>query len=91
MATRNGARALGVDAGQLAAGRLADVVMVDLDAPYYHPRADVYASLVYGGCARDVVLTMVNGKVLYENGEFLSLDIQDVYKTCGEIARTICG
>jgi 5-methylthioadenosine/S-adenosylhomocysteine deaminase len=91
MATRNGARALGVDAGVLAVGRLADVVMVDLNAPYYHPRADVYASLVYGGCARDVVLTMVNGNVLYENGEFLSLDIQGVYKTCGEIAERICG
>ncbi len=75
MVTVNGARLQGRDdTGCLAAGMKADVAAVDMDKPHLYPAFDPLPMLVYAAQASDVVMTMVDGKILYENGEYLTID-----------------
>lgn len=66
MATANGARALGIKAGVLASGYLADIIIVDVKKPYF-TSPNLFSSLA--GCASgcDVKTTIVNGKILMED------------------------
>ncbi len=79
MATKNGAKAQGrADCGELAEGKKADIIAVNLRAPHMMPAHDLPALLVYSAQAADVCMTMVDGKILYENGEFLTIDRERV-------------
>jgi 5-methylthioadenosine/S-adenosylhomocysteine deaminase len=79
MATVNGAGALGLeDGGQLKAGMKADITLIDLDKPHYYPLNDAVAALVYCGKGSDVHTVMVDGEILYENGEYKTIDIEAV-------------
>lgn len=91
MATVNGARALGfADCGRIEAGALADLILVDTGALNYAPAAPVSSMLVYGGSAADVKLTMVDGKILYRDGEFWGLDLNEVLERCRKAALELC-
>ena len=75
MATVNGAALQGRgDTGRLAVGMKADIVAIDMDRPHLYPAFEPLPMLVYAAQASDVVMTMVDGKILYENGEYLTLD-----------------
>jgi 5-methylthioadenosine/S-adenosylhomocysteine deaminase len=75
MATVNGARALGrSDSGEIAVGRRADLCVVALDRPHLTPCLDVPNLIVSSLHASDVVLTMVDGRVLYDGGRFPTVD-----------------
>lgn len=76
MATREGARALGLEkvTGSLEPGLAADIVLVNMAQPHLTPLYNVLASLIYSVHATDVNLVMVDGTILYENGEFTTLD-----------------
>ncbi|RCG27172.1 amidohydrolase [Streptomyces diacarni] len=76
MATREGARYAGVDAGSLVAGRLADLAVVDLTAPHLRPLHDVMSTLVYAARAGDVTTTVVGGRIVHRDGHCLSVDEQ---------------
>lgn len=79
MATRNGAKLQGrEDTGELAVGKKADIIALDLTKPHMVPNLDPLALTVYSAQGSDVVLTMVDGKILYENGEFLTLDAEKI-------------
>jgi 5-methylthioadenosine/S-adenosylhomocysteine deaminase len=78
LATREGARYLGVEAGVLAAGKLADVVVVDLAAPHLLPMHRVVATLAYAASGSDVWMTIVGGEVIYEGGRCTNVDETDV-------------
>ena len=78
MATANGAAALGIKAGVLEPGYLADIVRLDTHSPAMIPLNNPVSAVVYGASAGDVRMTMINGRVLYENGEFYTLDIDRV-------------
>ena len=79
MATRNGAKLQGrEDTGALEAGKKADVIALDLTKPHMVPNFDPLALTVYSAQGSDVVMTMVDGKILYENGEFLTLDAEKI-------------
>jgi 5-methylthioadenosine/S-adenosylhomocysteine deaminase len=76
-ATSAGARAQGrTDAGLLKEDYAADLIVIDLSAPHMNPRTDLPHHLLYAACGADVVLTMVDGRVLYEDGEFLTIDLE---------------
>ncbi len=66
--TLGGAEALGLadSIGSLEAGKLADLCAVDLAAPHFQPVIDVEAAVLYSASARDIVLTVVEGEVLYD-------------------------
>jgi 5-methylthioadenosine/S-adenosylhomocysteine deaminase len=79
MACENGAKSQGRDdCGSIKAGNRADLVMFNMDAPHLQPIANPIANVLYAAQASDVCLTMVDGKVLYRYGEFLTIDIERV-------------
>ena len=79
MATVNGARALGrTDTGVIAPGRTADLILLDFTRPGLTPCHDVYESLAFSARGSDVVMNMARGKVIYENGTFFTLDLEDI-------------
>ena len=89
MATRNGALIQGrEDCGLIKQGFRADLAVVDLRKPHLAPQNDVVSSLVYSAGAQDVVLTMVDGEVVYENGSFAHIDAGEVMS---QAERAVCG
>ncbi len=75
MATVNGAKAMGFpQSGRLQLGWKADLQMVDIRGAHWQPLHNPLSAVAYSGRSSDVVLTMVDGKVLYKNGEFLTID-----------------
>ena len=75
MATKNGAKALGLaDTGELKAGFSADLCVVDLKKPHLTPALDLPNLVVHSMHASDVEMTMVDGEVLYERGQWLTLN-----------------
>src|SRR6185503_11004601 len=79
LATANGARAMGFpESGALAPGRAADVVLFDLDQPHLYPRHDLVANLVHSARASDVTHVIVDGRLIYRDGELLTLDEEKI-------------
>jgi 5-methylthioadenosine/S-adenosylhomocysteine deaminase len=76
MATIEGARALKIDGlvGTLEPGKRADIIAVDLSKSYQVPTQNPYGALVHTCNQEDVLMTMVNGRVLFDRGRFLTLD-----------------
>lgn len=64
------------DTGLLKEGYKADLIVIDVDRPYMVPVHDMRNNLVYSSAGTDVVLTMADGRVLYRDGEFLTIDIE---------------
>ena len=87
MATVNAAKAMGLDkADVLAVNKYADIIMIDLHKPNMQPINNIVNNLVYAGSKDNVILTMINGQILYENGQyFLKENIEDIYKKAEEI------
>lgn len=81
MATVNGAKALGrPDTGELLVGKKADIIALDIDKPHMlpHPTEDILALLCYSAQASDVTMTMADGRILYEDGEYTTIDIEKI-------------
>ncbi len=80
MATVTGAQAQGrsTDTGMLQVGMDADIVLVDFSAPHLMPCHNVLNGLVWSAKGGDVAMTMVRGKILYQNGRFPTIDLQKV-------------
>ena len=63
MATKQGASALGfTDVGEIEVGQKADIVLYDMQKPYWYPRHDRVSLLVYAASATDADTVIVNGK-----------------------------
>lgn len=76
-ATIKGARSQGrTDCGVLTEGNKADLIVLDIGLPHMNPVSDMRSNLVYSAEGSDVVLTMVDGKVLYKDGEYKTIDIE---------------
>lgn len=79
MATVNGAKAMRRETkGILKAGYDADFIIIDTDKPQYYPKHNVINNIVYAASGEDVVTTVSNGKILYDKGEFKTIDIEKV-------------
>ena len=92
MATVNGAGLQGrTDTGKLKVGSKADLFAVDMDRPHLTPCVDPLSNLLYSAQAADVCLTMADGRVLYENGAFLTLDRDRVLHEARRAARRLLG
>lgn len=91
MATVNGAKAMRLGrADVLAKGKLADIIMLDLHQPNMQPIHNIAKNIVYSGSKSNVLMTMVNGRILYRNGEFNIGDSPEyIYAKCEEIVKRI--
>lgn len=78
MATRNGGRALGLETGVVAEGRPADLAIVDLERPHLTPRHDLISHSLYAASGQDVCTTIVDGRVLMEDGKVLTVNEDEI-------------
>ncbi len=79
MATQNGYAAQGrTDCGTIEVGNRADLIVVDLDTVHMCPHNDTVNHLVYAASGADVLLTMADGKALYKDGVYTTIDIEKV-------------
>ena len=87
MATAAGACAMGLtDCDALAEGKLADLILIDLNQPNMQPENDFVKNIVYSGSKSNVRLTMVDGRILYEDGKFfIGTDAGEIYAKANEI------
>lgn len=86
MATIGSARCMGLDdCDCIDVGKKADLTVIDLHRPNMQPINNITKNIVYSGSKENIKLTMVNGKILYENGEFPTLDAEKIYKEAQEV------
>jgi 5-methylthioadenosine/S-adenosylhomocysteine deaminase len=91
LATRGGARALGIDhlVGSIEPGKRADLVLVDLDRPHLSPIYNVVSHLVYAAQRNDVTTVLVNGVVVVENGRTALVGEREAMDAVREVADRI--
>lgn len=91
MATVGGAKAMGLDnADVLEVNKLADIIMINLHLPNMQPLNNIAKNIVYSGSKQNIMMTMVDGKILYKDGEFyINEDVEDLYRRCQEITDRI--
>lgn len=80
MATQGSALCMGLtDCDVIDVGKKADLIVIDLHRPSMQPINNITKNIVYSGGRDTVKMTMINGKILYENGEFKHLDTERIY------------
>ena len=85
MATVNGSMTLEHNSDILGEGKLADIIMIDLHKPNMQPVLDIPNNIVYSGDKTNIKMTMIDGKILYMNGEFIDTDVDEIYNKSAEI------
>jgi len=80
MATIEGAKALGMshETGSLETGKKADIIIVDTNKPHLTPMYNPFSHLVYAARGQDVSHTIINGRLVMENRQLLTLDLEAV-------------
>lgn len=90
MATIGSAKCMGLDnCDIIEEGKIADLIVIDLKRPNMQPINNVTKNIVYSGSKENIKLTMVNGKILYENGVFVDTDIEKIYAEAQRITDRI--
>ena len=86
MATTGGAGAMRLtDCDTLSPGKKADLIMLDLHQPNMQPYNEITKNVVYSGSKQNVKMTMVNGNILYENGQFsVGVEPEEIYAKVNE-------
>lgn len=89
LSTINGAKALHMEdkIGSIEEGKLADLILVDLDRLHMTPCIDVVGNLVHLGLGNDVETVFVNGKITVQNGKVLGIDEKHLMKSARRIAE----
>ena len=67
----------------------ADLIVIDMHRPSMQPINNITKNLVYSGGKDIVKMTMINGKILYDNGEFKNIDIEKIYANAQAIIDRI--
>lgn len=79
-ATTGSAHCMGLDESDVIdEGKAADLIVIDMHRPNMQPINNITKNIVYSGSKENVKMTMINGKILYENGEFINTDIERIY------------
>lgn len=91
MATVRGALALGYDnLGRLQEGYLADIIMIDTKKPNMQPLNDIFNNLVNACESNNVIMTMVDGKIVYKDAKYqCKVDYFDIVDNCNKIISKI--
>ncbi len=77
------------DCGKLKVGNKADLIVLDIHQPQMKPAHSLINNLVYSASGSDVVLTMADGKILYQNGEYMTIDIEKTIVEAEKAAEDI--
>lgn len=92
MATVGSAKCMGLDNCDIIdEGKTADLIVLDLNRPNMQPINNITKNIVYSGSKENVKLTMINGRILYENGEFFGVDTEEIYRNAQRITDRIKG
>lgn len=87
LGTRSAAGILGLEAGAIAPGRLADLVAVDLGHASLHPRHDLLRSVVYAMSAQAITDVWVHGRRVVDDGRLVSTDMDALLGRVREVTR----
>ncbi|MDL1963165.1 MAG: amidohydrolase [Deltaproteobacteria bacterium] len=93
MCTIDGAKSLGLDdtIGSLEPGKRADIIIIDTHKPHLTPMYNPISHLVYAVKGSDVATSIINGKIVMENGRLLTLKVEDIIEDVKIIAEEIRG
>lgn len=84
--TSGGALCMGLtDCDVLAPGKNADIIMIDMNKPSMQPENNVVRNIVYSADNSCVKMTMINGRILYEDGKYTTIDIDETRRKCNEL------
>ena len=91
MATINGAKALdwNEDIGSIEIGKKADIILIDIDKPHLYPIHNIISLLAYSVQGSDVDTVIVDGKILMENREMKTLDVEKIMYNTEKIAQDL--
>lgn len=91
MATRNGAKALGMEqeTGSIEVGKKADIAILNLHTPSMTPRNDLLAGLCYSANGSEVETVIIDGKIVMEDRKVLTLDEERVYTEISRICKRL--
>ena len=91
MATINGAKALGLEEkiGSIEEGKLADIIILNIDDAKIKPINNLISQLIYNVNGSNVETTIVNGKILMENKQMLNNREKEIYEECEKIIKRI--
>lgn len=91
MATINGARALGLEQeiGSLEVGKKADMVVIDLNRLHTTPSFNHVSTLVYAATGGEVDMVVVDGHIVVEQGQLLTMDEEEVMEQANQHASAL--
>jgi 5-methylthioadenosine/S-adenosylhomocysteine deaminase len=91
MATVGGARVIGLEEkiGTIQAGKKADIIIVDVNTPHMTPMYNPYSQLVYSATGGDVRDVIINGKIVYRERRFTTLDSEEIMNQVKSLRRDI--
>lgn len=90
MATTNGAKLQRRnDCGEIKVGNKADIIAINCNKPHLIPALDKKSLVTYSAQGSDVCMTMVDGKILYENGEYKTIDSEKVYYNINKAVKQL--
>ena len=88
--TSGGALCMGLkDCDVLSEGKKADIIMIDMNRPSMQPENNIARNIVYSGDTSIVKMTMIDGKILYEDGKFTTIDLDEVYKETKKLMKDL--
>lgn len=91
MATINGAKALKLykEIGSIEVGKKADIIMLNLDGILTQPINNIFAEIVYNAKGTNVEMTIINGKIVMENGKIAEIEEKEIINKCNDIIKRI--
>ena len=91
MATINGAKALDLEdkVGTVEEGKCADLIMINIDNINHIPNNDLIASICYSTYENDISYVFIDGELVYENGEYTYLDIEDIKENVKRLSENL--
>ncbi|RLG40862.1 MAG: hypothetical protein DRO05_05390 [Thermoproteota archaeon] len=89
MATVIPAKSLGLNVGSLEEGKLADVILLNTELPWWTPLHSVISHLVYAARSTDVNTAIINGRVVLKDGKLTTLDEEEIRAKAVDISQLL--